>query len=172
MSAADSDQFAPRKRCSRCEDQVPLEMFSRLTASRDGRQAYCRACYQDYKAQRRAGATSTVGGPEVSPEDEEEDEPEPQGGSDLYVFANSLIPGILKVGRSIDPAKRGRQLEAGHPFRIVVRAVCSGLGHLEPDVHRLLDSKRCRGGSGREWFTASFSEVMHALACAAAAAES
>ena len=171
MSAPDSEQFAPRKRCARCEHQVPLEMFSRHPASRDGLQSYCRSCHQDYDARRRATLLSAEGGPEVSPEDEEE-ESEPQGGSDLYVLANSLVPGLLKIGRSVDTTRRAKQLEAGHPFKIITRAVCNGLGHLEPEVHRLLDAKRYRGGAGREWFAASFPDVMHAIACAASAAES
>lgn len=34
-----------RKRCSRCAQRKPLEDFPRNRSTKDGRQTYCKACY-------------------------------------------------------------------------------------------------------------------------------
>ena len=170
ISTTASDQFVPSKRCGRCAQTLSLESFSR--SARYGHQSYCRSCYQQYHMEKRPAAAQESE-PETTAsssreEDEEQHEPDAAPGRDLYVFANSAMPGILKVGRSMNIARRAKELESGHPFRIVTRAACPGLGYLEPRVHAILQPSRRHGGSGREWFEASFSEVMHALACALA----
>ena len=91
----------------------------------------------------------------------------PAVGTHLYVFGNSSLLGIVKVGCSNDPAARARQLESGHPFRIITLAVCSNFGHLEHAVHHRLHPFRCEGGSGREWFSVSLADALRAVACAA-----
>ena len=168
ISTTASDQFVSSKRCGRCTQTLSLESFARSAAMRDGRQAYCRSCYQQYYMEKRAAAAQESEPETTASSPEEEHEPEAAPGRDLYVFANSAMPGILKVGRSMNIARRAKELESGHPFRIVTRAACPGLGYLEPRVHAILQPSRRHGGSGREWFEASFSEVMHALACALA----
>jgi hypothetical protein len=71
---------------------------------------------------------------------------------DLYVMCNSLLPGLYKVGRAIDPKKRACQLMASQPFRIKVLATFPGMGFLERGVHKSLDSFKVRSGPGIEWF--------------------
>ena len=174
-SSTSSDQFtAPQKRCGRCGLTMAIGMFS--TSSRDGLRSWCKDCGRDYNREyyARRRASNEANEPvesmksEAATSDDEEPEVEAEAAQDLYVFANSAMPGILKVGRAKNIAQRAKQLERGHPFRIITRAACPGLGHLEQRVHVILRDKRRHGGSGREWFEASFSEVMHALACAIA----
>ena len=43
-------ELGPQKRCPRCQEWWPAdaEFFHRRTASRDGLQPYCRACWHDW----------------------------------------------------------------------------------------------------------------------------
>lgn len=45
MSQQELFEFPPRKRCSRCHERKTLDEFSRNRSTRDGRQTYCRLCY-------------------------------------------------------------------------------------------------------------------------------
>jgi hypothetical protein len=81
---------------------------------------------------------------------------------DLYVMCNSLLPGLYKVGRAINPKKRACQLMASQPFRIKVLATFPGMGFLERGVHKSLDSFKVRSGPGIEWFRC---ELQTAVLC-------
>jgi len=170
------------KRCGRCGSVKSVCHFARCM--RDGRHGWCKACDCEYQRARRLRLRSAWA--EEAGEPEEAREPEageaatngedsgserPAVGTHLYIFANSSLPGVLKVGCSNDPAARARQLEAGHPFRITTLAVCNNLGHLEHAVHHLLHPFRCDGGSGREWFSVSLADALRAVACAFAREE-
>ena len=84
---------------------------------------------------------------------------------DLYMFANSLVPGIIKVGRSKDVERRRLELQKSQPFRIITLATFPGKGELEGAVHAALSASRV-DGPGREWFRVSAPDAIHAIAIA------
>jgi hypothetical protein len=90
--------------------------------------------------------------------------------SDLYLAARSDDRCILKVGRSSNPGRRCKDLEAGHCFQMKLVAVWPGAGNHESAVHRALKALRVSGCS-REWFRASAAEIYAAVALAMGAAE-
>ena len=71
----------------------------------------------------------------------------------LYVMTNTLIPHMVKVGRSHDPDIRAKDLSQSHPFKIIVCHRYTGYGFLEKLIHDKLQKKRVEGGRGREWFS-------------------
>ena len=74
-------------------------------------------------------------------------------GDALYIMLNPLIPHMIKIGRSIEPEGRAKDLSKSQPFLIVVCYRYNGYGFLERVIHGKL-SKRCVvGGRGREWFS-------------------
>jgi len=73
----------------------------------------------------------------------------------LYIMENSLLPGIVKIGRSTNPEERAKQLGASHPFRLTVQYSYGGKGFLEKTLHNRLKHRRVDGGNGREWFRIS-----------------
>ena len=78
---------------------------------------------------------------------------EPDESADaLYIMSNSLLPDMIKIGRSINPEDRARQLGASHPFRIKVECSYGGKGFLEKTLHDRLKHRRVEGGLGKEWF--------------------
>ncbi|NDD65403.1 MAG: GIY-YIG nuclease family protein, partial [Acidobacteria bacterium] len=74
---------------------------------------------------------------------------------DLYVMANSLLPGVYKVGRAADPHKRAQSLMASQPFRVKALVTFPEFGFLERAVHKSLEHFRVRSGPGVEWFKCS-----------------
>ena len=78
---------------------------------------------------------------------------------DLYVFGNSRLPGILKVGRSKDVEKRRRELQQSQPFHIITHAVFAKAGGVEHRVHQALAEFRV-DGAGREWFEVSLERAL------------
>jgi hypothetical protein len=84
---------------------------------------------------------------------------------DLYIFANSLLPGLVKIGRSKDVERRRSELQRSQPFRIVTVASFPGSGHLEAKVHLALHAHLV-DGPGREWFSIAASDAIHAIAIA------
>ena len=48
------------KRCSTCRQDLPLDAFARQTASRDGRQPKCRACWRDWYLAHKDGHVAEV----------------------------------------------------------------------------------------------------------------
>jgi hypothetical protein len=84
---------------------------------------------------------------------------------DLYIFSNSLLPGILKIGRSKDVERRRAEMQRSQPFYINLVATFPGKGHLEASIHATLRASLV-DGPGREWFRVSESDVIHAIAVA------
>jgi prophage antirepressor-like protein len=74
-------------------------------------------------------------------------------GDSLYIMRNTLIPHMIKLGRSINPTNRARDLSKSQPFHIVVCNQYDGYGFLEKRLHNKLAIKCAVGGRGREWFT-------------------
>ncbi len=81
----------------------------------------------------------------------------------LYLMVRSDAPGLLKIGRSKDPANRAKQLETSQCFHVTVAAVFEGAGDLEPYVHSKLAACRELGGPGTEWFRTSCAAALCAV---------
>ena len=81
----------------------------------------------------------------------------------LYVMSRSDAPGLFKVGKSNDPLRRAKQLQAGHAFWVNVEATFTGHGGLELQVHQILQPTRV-DGAGREWFRTGLHVVLAAIA--------
>ena len=155
------------RRCSRCHEQLALDCFYR------GQSGYCKECKKNYYKMHRKRKRSDA--PESESESEGDGDPsDPSDPSavalnttalDLYMFANSMIPNIIKIGRSKDVERRRHDLQTCHPFRIITIASFPGHGHLEGVVHAALSASRV-DGPGREWFRVSASDAMHAIAIA------
>ena len=58
----------------------------------------------------------------------------------LYVMSasNSLLPGLVKIGRSKNPLQRAIDLQDGQPYHIIIHAVFWGAGSREKEVHKQL----------------------------------
>jgi hypothetical protein len=75
---------------------------------------------------------------------------------DLYIMRyKDIRRDVVKIGRSNDPEKRRRGLEACHDFQVEIVAVFPGWGHLEALVHDHLAQHRSRRGAGAERFRVS-----------------
>ena len=64
----------------------------------------------------------------------------------LYVMQNEF--GLVKIGRSLDPERRRKNLQSGEGCAIAVVAVLDGQGHREEQVHLSLQRHIIEG----EWF--------------------
>lgn len=69
------------------------------------------------------------------------------GGAQLYVIGGDGLPHV-KIGTSINPQKRLRQLQPGSPIRLTVLWTTPGDSTLERQVHARFDAYRSYG----EWF--------------------
>ena len=72
----------------------------------------------------------------------------------LYVMSasNSLLPGLVKIGRSKNPLQRAIDLQESQPYHIKIHALFWGLGWREKEVHKNLASCRVEDAPGQEWF--------------------
>ena len=149
------------RRCSRCREELALECFY------SGAGGYCKDCMRE--CGRLHAKRKRLGAPESDSESEAPAEPVPVPSEarpqDLYIFANTLIPGILKIGRSSDVERRRLYMQQSHPFHLITVATFPGAGHLEPRVHATLNTLLV-AGPGREWFNVSPSDAIHAIAIA------
>jgi len=66
----------------------------------------------------------------------------------LYIIQSDL-EGKIKIGRSIQPYKRLKQLQTGNPNKLRMIHVFENMGHLESYLHDVLSSFRLCG----EWFS-------------------
>ena len=75
-------------------------------------------------------------------------------GRNLYVLKSATFPDIYKVGRSNNPARRARELEAGHFLRMQVILDDEGMGIHESEVHDALRAFQHNPENRRqtEWF--------------------
>ena len=81
----------------------------------------------------------------------------------LYIAKRTDAPGLVKVGRSNNPAARLLQLPTGHCFKMVLVATFPGLGHMETTIQRGLRPTRVDTGYGREWFQSTAANVLHEI---------
>ena len=72
----------------------------------------------------------------------------------LYVMSasSSLLPGLVKIGRSKNPLQRALDLQESQPYHIVLHVLFWGLGWREKEVHRELSNFRVENSPGQEWF--------------------
>ena len=77
---------------------------------------------------------------------------EPTEGDALYVMSNPLLPHMVKIGRSIHPEARAKELSKSQPFHITACHQYEFYGFLEKIIHRKLSKLCILGGRGREWF--------------------
>ena len=110
---------------------------------------------------RRANATPAAEAP-AEPEPSE-----PRGADDLYILRYvGILQDVLKVGRSNNPEKRRRALEACQNFHLELLAIFPGKGHLEAAVHLRLEEHRSTRGAGNEWFRIDLQGALRAVAMA------
>ena len=150
---SDSGSEPVLKVCTRCNEEQPLDNFHKDTTKPGGLRYWCKICISkknaSYHKKRRV--------------DLEDTSMEADDTTDaLYVMSNSLLPGMIKIGRSTNPEERAKQLGASHPFRIKVELSYGGKGFLEKTLHDRLKHRRVEGGLGREWFrlTAEQADVL------------
>ena len=158
------------QRCSRCcEELAPERFYGGVRPQR-----YCKECTYEYHKERRekrkrqddsdSESDGEPSGPDPSGPDPSAAPSAPRA-PDLYIFANSLIPGMVKIGRSNDVERRRVELQRSHPFRLITVATFPGAGHLEANVHLALHAHLV-DGPGREWFSVAASDAIHAIAIA------
>ncbi len=70
---------------------------------------------------------------------------------------------VVKIGRSNDPEKRRRGLEACHDFQVEIVALFPGRGHLETLVQEHLAQHRSNRGAGTERFKVSVQRVIDTI---------
>ena len=93
---------------------------------------------------------------------------EPKGADDLYIMRYvGILQDVLKIGRSNNPEKRRRGLEACQNFHLELLATFPGKGYLELAVHRRLEERRSTRGAGNEWFRTDLQGALDAVARAA-----
>lgn len=156
------------KKCSHCPEGEALKP--------DGRHIICKDCnrqrHRDYYLKRKCDQSeANEEGAATSQEVEQDPEP-PLRSDSLYIFQNSLLPNMVKIGRGCNPFTRASSLQASHPFTIRVLAIYPDAGCLESSVHKLLAYCRVTGGAGREWFECSLPAACGAIALAFEAAQS
>ena len=71
-----------------------------------------------------------------------------QSKDNLYIIQSDLT-GMIKIGRSKDPAKRLNQLQTGNPNKLKLIASFEGEGWKEKNLHERLEKFRLEG----EWFS-------------------
>ena len=141
---SDSGSEPVLKVCTKCNEEQPLDNFYKDSRKSDGVKRWCKSCFCKqqnalYAKKRRV--------------DQEETSMEPDESADaLYIMSNSLLPGIIKIGRSANPEERARQLGTSHPFRLTVEFSFGGKVFLEKTLHDRLKHRRVEGGLGREWY--------------------
>ncbi len=91
--------------------------------------------------------------------------PEPMATDDLYIMRYvGILQDVLKIGRSSNPEKRRRGLEACQNFHLELLATFPGKGYLEPEVHKRLEERRSTRGAGTEWFRIDLQGALEAVA--------
>jgi hypothetical protein len=165
------------KKCSNCpkgEALKPFNSFNVHARMPDGRHTICKECDRqrqrdNYLKRKRDQSEASEEGAATQ---EGEQELPPLRSDSLYIFQNSLLPNMLKIGRSCNPFARASSLQASQPFTIRVLAIYPDAGCLESSVHKLLAYCRVTGGAGREWFECSLPAACGAIALAFEAAQS
>ena len=144
---SDSGSEPALKTCTKCKESQLLDNFHKDSTRKDGFSNWCKTCMKSYYAKRQR-----VEPDDAHPMKEQELQVETDS---LYIMSNSLLPDMVKIGRSCNPEERARQLGTSHPFRLTVEHSYGGKGFLEKTLHDRLKHRRVEGGLGREWFNLS-----------------
>jgi len=132
------------KRCPKCQLEQSLGEFYSSIKTKDGLSFCCKTCFKGYRKRPlevEPDSDACNGRAESS-----------EGPDSLYIMENTLLPGMVKIGRSACPEERAKQLAASHPFRLIVQYSYGEKGYLEKTLHERLKHRRVEGGVGREWF--------------------
>ena len=140
------------KTCMGCKHALPVADFYNSVANIDGLRSKCRKCVLEQNRAYRARSSTATNAENTNMDESSHEETPEIHGDYLYVMRNPSIPGIVKIGRTICPANRARQLSASQPFELVVCHCYTGWGHLEKTIHANLKLAQVHGGRGREWF--------------------
>ncbi len=87
-----------------------------------------------------------------------------QGYGYVYVMSNPSMPGIVKIGRSIDPNRRGSELQSTGvptPFKIEYAAMVRDMSKVERELHERFASQRVN--RNREFFNLPVDEAVNAV---------
>ena len=90
----------------------------------------------------------------------------------LYIMHNNRIPGEYKIGRTNNVEQRRLELGKCMNFEMVVLATFPLWGHMETEIKRMLEPRRVKMGTGREWFKCSLSEILHTVGIALSQSQS
>ena len=154
MSMSDIDtevDKTPMKMCPKCKTHKETSEFDLRTRQKEFRRPWCRECtlhyHREYSKLRRKRQR----------EDEDaENAPLAEAASTqadtLYVMRNTLIPGMVKIGKSQNPEDRARDLAMSHPFEMVICSTYERWGFIEKIIHYKLRHRNVNGGTGREWY--------------------
>jgi hypothetical protein len=124
--------------CNCCQEFKPLSEFYARSPSKLF--AQCKLCYRE-----RQGSKNSM-----------------DKSDHLYVMTCSVLPGVFKVGRSIDVEARAKELQASQPYYVNVVASFPHQGPIEGGVHA--DLAYCRViAPGREWFETPLEDIMQAI---------
>ena len=74
------------------------------------------------------------------------------GGDGLYLMSISLLPGVIKIGRSKCPTQRALQLQESCPYWVFPQIVWVDRGADEKSVHCALRPHRIEDVPSREYF--------------------
>jgi hypothetical protein len=170
MSDSTASSSETEKECLGCGVRRPFVEFYKANNA-GGLKAKCKSCDNEERRERYHKSIEPEAVTDDSEPDAKRQKSESIGpGADLYIMAISTDPtGAfhgLKVGRSSNIPQRAMNLSASMPFNIVVLAIYPGAGWIEEKVHTMLASSRNTSGRGREWFHASLTHTLHAVACA------
>ena len=135
----ESPNYETVRLCSCCQEFLP---HSDYYAFSDGRlRTQCKGCYKA-----RQGTKSE---PSETPDA-------------LYVMSCSILPGVLKIGRSADPEARRKEMQASQPYFAELVATFPRKGHIEGLVHTTLSAYR-HEAPGREWFEVTTHKALDAI---------
>ena len=143
-----------KKACTHCGKHLPLPNFYRSWNC-------CKECikirYRDREA-RRQEERDTRAAARLRSRSPHRDSSSAASSSGLdeadalYVMSNTLIPGVVKIGRASCPEAKAKMLAAGHPFRLQVEHAYVGMGFMERDVHKRISEASVQGAASRDWF--------------------
>lgn len=139
----DAVQALNAKKCTVCEQLVEFSCFYKDRYSKDGMYSECMNCFKRRMRYRYYFA-------------------KPKFQTDLYIFENLTHPGVIKIGKSINPERRRKRLCILHKTVLVLRVVYPGSGHKESQTHhdfdacRVTDIPTCKG---REWYRIGWEDV-------------
>ena len=142
----------PKKQCTNCLEEKSLEDgFHIHRQMKDGRSSWCKVCQNAHL--KKGQLPKKKGDGSTTSENDVLESNDPEVTDSLYVFTMPLNPNIVKIGRSMNPQKRAKELARSMPYEIMVCYVYPKWGFMEKAVHEKLKDFRVLGGSGVEWFS-------------------